>query len=61
MGEPMESMSEIQEEEVEGRCAAFLIAHEGCGDAVEFGRLADNLICYCAHHDETLTYLVLSY
>ncbi len=53
-----EPMREISEEEVEGACAAFVIAHPDCSDAVEFGRLADNLVCYCALHDETLTYRV---
>jgi hypothetical protein len=51
-------MREITGDEVEGACAAFLIAHEGCGGAVEFGKLADTLICHCAIHDETLTYRV---
>lgn len=54
-----EPMREITEEEVDGAMAAFVMAHEGCGkDSVEFGRLADNLVCYCALHDEALTYRV---
>jgi hypothetical protein len=51
-------MREISEEEVKGACAAFVIAHPDCGDDVEFGRLADNLVCHCALHEETLTYRV---
>jgi hypothetical protein len=51
-------LRKISEEEVDGAIAAFVMAHEGCGEAVEFGRLADNLVCYCASHDETVTYVV---
>lgn len=53
-------MKEITEDQVDGAMAAFLVAHEDCGEAVEFGRLADNLVCFCALHDETLTYQVTS-
>jgi hypothetical protein len=53
-------MREIAEEGVEGAAAAFIMAHPDCGDDIEIGRVADCLVCHCAHHDETLTYRVLS-
>ena len=49
---------EITPEQVQATCAAFLIAHEGCGDAVEFGRFTGTLVCHCAVCGETITYRV---
>lgn len=50
---------EITEEQVDLASAAFLMAHEGCGDAVEFAWLAGTLVCYCGRCDELRTYMIV--
>lgn len=48
----------ITEEEVCLACAAFLIAHEGCGEDVELAKLADILVCYCDLCNDMRTFCV---
>lgn len=38
--------------------AAFLITHEDHRETVEFGQLANTLLCYCGVCNETLTYRI---
>ena len=48
----------IAEGEVPLACAAFLMAHEGCGEDVELARLADTLVCYCRLCNDLRTFVV---
>jgi hypothetical protein len=48
----------ITEEEVPLACAAFLIAHEGCGEEVELAKLSDTLVCYCDLCNDLRTFLI---
>ncbi len=59
-GKKLQSRSprRITEEEVLLACAAFLMAHEGCGEDVELAKLADTLVCYCDRCNDLRTFVV---
>lgn len=48
----------ITEEEVPLACAAFVMAHEGCGEDVELAKLADTLVCYCDLCNDLRTFVI---
>lgn len=48
----------ITEGEVPLACAAFLMAHIGCGEDVELAKLADTLLCYCNRCNDLRTFFV---
>ncbi len=50
----------ITKGEVPLACAAFLVAHEGCGEDVELAELADTLVCYCDRCNDLRTFVVMA-